>query len=224
MKRILIVEDDPAVAFALRVDLQTEGYEVTVESDGENALARSRSERFDAILLDVMLPRKDGFEICRELRLGGSRTPIILLTARTQEAEKILGLELGADDYITKPFSPRELRARLKALLRRAGGNSARVVRFGDAELDLDRCELRVSGTAVDATALEIKLLTVFVENRGKALSRGQLLDLAWGRETVVSDRVVDNHVVTLRKKIEQEPANPRFLKSVRGIGYRFDG
>jgi DNA-binding response OmpR family regulator len=195
-----------------------------VERDGEKALARARTEAFDAILLDVMLPRKDGFEVCRELRLGGFRTPIILLTARTQEAEKILGLELGADDYVTKPFSPRELRARLKAVLRRASGDAVRVVRFGEAELDLDRCELRIAGTAVDATALEIKLLTVFVEHRGKTLTRGQLLDLAWGRETAVSDRVVDNHVVTLRKKIEREPGNPRFLKSVRGIGYRFDG
>jgi DNA-binding response OmpR family regulator len=223
MKRILVVEDEPAVAFALRVDLQTEGYDVTVESDGVAGLALARAGHFDAILLDVMLPGKDGFDICRELRLGGEKTPIILLTARSQEAEKILGLELGADDYVTKPFSPRELRARLKALLRRSGADAARVVCFGDVELDLNRCELRVFGAAVEATALEIKLLTVFVENRGKALSRGQLLDLAWGREAAVSDRVVDNHVVTLRKKIEREPSNPRFLVSVRGIGYRFD-
>jgi DNA-binding response OmpR family regulator len=224
MKRILVVEDEPAVAFALRVDLRTEGYEVTVETDGEAALALARREKFDAILLDVVVPHKDGFEICRELRQSGHKTAIILLTARTMESEKILGLELGADDYITKPFSPRELRARLKAVLRRTGGDTRGVVRFGDAELDLDRCELRMAGSPVDATSLEIKLLTALVENRGKTLSREQLLDLAWGRGVAVSDRVVDNHVVTLRKKIEREPANPRFLVSVRGFGYRFEG
>ena len=223
MKRILVVEDEPAIAFGLQVDLQGEGYDVEVESDGERALARARKEAFDLILLDVMLPHKDGFEVCRELRRDGSRTPIILLTAKAQEAEKVLGLELGADDYVTKPFSPRELRARVKAALRRASEDVAERYSFGDLEIDLARCEVRRAGKRVDLTALEFKLLAAFVRNRGRVLSREQLLDLVWGRGTFVTDRVVDNHIVALRKKIEPKPSEPRYLLSVRGLGYRFD-
>jgi two-component system alkaline phosphatase synthesis response regulator PhoP len=224
MKRILVVEDDTAIAFGLQLDLQGEGYGVEIESDGVRALQRARTEAFDLILLDVMLPGKDGFEVCRELRRGGSKTPVIMLTARAQEAEKVLGLESGADDYVTKPFSPRELRARVKAALRRTAEDTVPVRRFGDAEVDFERCELRRAGTPVDLTALEFKLLTAFVRNGGKVLSRAQLLDLVWGHGTFVTDRVVDNHVVTLRKKIEPEPSVPRYLVSVRGLGYRFDG
>jgi CheY-like chemotaxis protein len=140
VKRILVVEDDPGIAFGLRVDLKTEGYDVELESDGESALQRATKETFDLILLDVMLPGKDGFEVCRELRRGGSKTPIILLTAKAQEAEKVMGLELGADDYVTKPFSPRELRARVKAALRRTGEDQSQAYRFGDLEVDFTRC------------------------------------------------------------------------------------
>jgi two-component system alkaline phosphatase synthesis response regulator PhoP len=224
MKRILVVEDEPAIAFGLQLDLRSEGYDVEIESDGESALQRARKEAFDLILLDVMLPRKDGFEVCRELRRGGSKTPVIMLTAKTQEAEKVLGLELGADDYVTKPFSPRELRARVKAALRRTAEDDLPICRFGDAEVDFGRCELRRSGKPVELTALEFKLLTAFVRNGGKVLSRAQLLDLVWGHGTFVTDRVVDNHVVTLRKKVEPEPSEPRYIVSVRGLGYRFDG
>lgn len=224
MRRILVVEDDPGIAFGLRVDLKTEGYDVELESDGESALQRAAKEIFDLILLDVMLPGKDGFEVCRELRRGGSKTPIILLTAKAQEAEKVMGLELGADDYVTKPFSPRELRARVKAALRRTGEDESQTYRFGDLEVDFTRCELRRAGKPVELTALEFKLLAAFVRNRGRVLSREQLLDLVWGHDTFVTDRVVDNHVVTLRKKIEPEPSEPRYVLSVRGMGYRFDG
>ena len=224
MRRILVVEDDPGIAFGLRVDLKTEGYDVELESDGESALQRAAKETFDLILLDVMLPGKDGFEVCRELRRGGSKTPIILLTAKAQEAEKVMGLELGADDYVTKPFSPRELRARVKAALRRTGEDESQAYRFGDLEVDFTRCELRRAGKPVELTALEFKLLAAFVRNRGRVLSREQLLDLVWGHDTFVTDRVVDNHVVTLRKKIEPEPSQPRYVLSVRGMGYRFDG
>jgi DNA-binding response OmpR family regulator len=224
VKRILVVEDDPGIAFGLRVDLKTEGYDVELESDGESALQRATKETFDLILLDVMLPGKDGFEVCRELRRGGSKTPIILLTAKAQEAEKVMGLELGADDYVTKPFSPRELRARVKAALRRTGEDQSQAYRFGDLEVDFTRCELRRAGKPVELTALEFKLLAAFVRNRGRVLSREQLLDLVWGAGTFVTDRVVDNHVVTLRKKIEPEPSQPRYVLSVRGMGYRFDG
>jgi len=224
MKRILVVEDEAGIAFGLQLDLRNEGYEVEVESDGESALRRARNEAFDLILLDVMLPGKDGFEVCRELRRGGSKTPIIMLTAKTREAEKVLGLDTGADDYMTKPFSPRELRARVRAALRRAGDDALSVHRFGDAEVDFGRCELRRAGRRVELTALEFKLLAAFIRNGGKVLSREQLLDLAWGHGTFVTDRVVDNHVVTLRKKVEPEPSNPRYIVSVRGLGYRFDG
>jgi len=224
MKRILVVEDEAAIAFGLQLDLQGEGYDVAIESDGESGLRRARMEAFDLILLDVMLPRKDGFDVCRELRRDGAKTPIIMLTAKTQEAEKVLGLETGADDYVTKPFSPRELRARIKAALRRGGDDEPPAYRFGDAEMDFARCELRRASTPVELTALEFKMLAVFVRNVGKVLSRDQLLDLVWGHGTFVTDRVVDNHVVTLRKKVEPNPSVPRYIISIRGLGYRFDG
>lgn len=224
MRRILVVEDEAAIAFGLQLDLKSEGYDVEIESNGESGLQRARSEAFDLILLDVMLPGKDGFEVCRELRRDGSKTPIIMLTARTQEAEKVLGLETGADDYVTKPFSPRELRARIKAALRRTAEDDPPIHRFGDAEVDFGRCELRRAGKPVDLTAFEFKLLAALIRSGGKVLSRDQLLDLVWGHATFVTDRVVDNHIVTLRKKIEPEPSEPRYIISVRGLGYRFDG
>ena len=224
MSRILVVEDDQSIAFGLRVDLEGEGYTVIVEHDGLRALERARTEPFDLLLLDVMLPSRDGFEICRDLRREGVSTKIILLTAKAQEAEIVLGLELGADDYVTKPFSPRVLRARVKAALRRAEADEPGVYRFGDCEVDPGRGELRRSDAVVPLTALEFKLLSTFVRHREKLLSRAQLLDLVWGPGTFVTDRVVDNHVVALRKKIEPNPAEPQFLLNVRGLGYRFDG
>ncbi|HUE25111.1 MAG TPA: response regulator transcription factor [Bryobacteraceae bacterium] len=224
MSRILIVEDEPGIAFALENDLQTEGYEVAVVADGVEAVSRARSEPFDLILLDVMLPNKDGFDVCRELRRGGLRTPIIMLTAKTQEAEKILGLDLGADDYVTKPFSPRELRARIRAVFRRGVAEAGDDVhRFGRCELDLVRFELRRDGQRVEATHTELKLLTAFVRRQGRVLTREHLLEEVWGSGVYVSDRVVDNHIVALRKKIEDDPVAPRHLISIRGVGYRFD-
>jgi len=224
MSRILVVEDEPGIAFALENDLQTEGYEVVVVADGAEAVRRARSEPFDLILLDVMLPNKDGFEVCRDLRRGGFSTPIIMLTAKTQEAEKILGLDLGADDYVTKPFSPRELRARIRAMLRRNVAEIGEVHRFGRCELDLARFELRREGHRLDATHTELKLLTAFIRSRGRVLTRERLLEEVWGSGVFVTDRVVDNHIVALRRKIEDDPAAPRFLISIRGVGYRFDG
>ena len=224
MTRILVVEDEPGIAFALETDLVMEGYDVTVVDDGTTAAGRALSGCFDLILLDVMLPGKDGFEICREIRKAGSKTPVILVTARAQEAEKVMGLEVGADDYVTNPFSHRELRARIKAVLRRTAGAAPEYCRFGDVEVDFTRGELRRAGRIVDTTPLEFKLLGVFVRNRGRLLSRQQLLDLAWGQGTFVTDRVVDNHVLTLRRKIEADPSQPRYLVSVRGVGYRFEG
>jgi DNA-binding response OmpR family regulator len=224
MARILVVEDEPPIASALEDDLKLEGYEVEVVRDGDTASRRAREQSFDLIILDVMLPHKDGFEVCRELRRAGLRTPVILLTAKTQESDKVLGLELGADDYVTKPFSPRELRARVKAALRRTAGEMPEIYRFGDAEVDFTRCELRRGGRALEMTPIEFKLLAAFIRHRGQTLSREKLLDDVWGRETFVTDRVVDTHVTNLRKKIESKPSEPRFLVNVRGMGYRFEG
>lgn len=223
MTRILVVEDEPGIALGLENDLKLEGYDVEVARDGETALRRAREQSFDLLLLDIMLPRKDGFAVCRELRRSGVKTPIIVLTAKTQEAEKVLGLELGADDYITKPFSPLELRARIKAVLRRAAGETLEVYRFGDVELNFTRGEVRRAGVVVETTAIEFRLLAAFIRLRGRVLTREQLLDEVWGRESSPSDRVVDNHIMNLRRKIEVRPDEPRHLVSLRGIGYRFD-
>jgi DNA-binding response OmpR family regulator len=224
MPKILIVEDDSDIALGLEEDLSRHGHEVDVAGDGEEALRRAGGGGYDLIVLDLMLPRKDGFEVCRELRRSGLKTPIIMLTAKTHEAEKVLGLELGADDYVTKPFSPKELRARIKAVLRRVGEDEPLSYRFGDVEVDFGRCELRRAGGLVDTTAMELRLLGAFVRHRGRTLSRARLLDEVWGPGTFVTDRVVDTHVTNLRKKIEPEAGSPRYLVSVRGMGYRFDG
>src|SRR5512135_1566225 len=224
MPRILVVEDEPDIALGLKADLTNQGYDVEVVTDGATAIRRGTAEVWDLILLDIMLPKVDGFEVCRELRRARVKTPIIMLTAKTHEAEKVLGLELGADDYVTKPFSPHELRARIKAVLRRFGEDSLGIYRFGECEVDFDRAELRRNGEPVDITALEFRLLSTFIRRRGKVLTREQLIDAAWEPGTFISDRVVDTHILHLRKKIEPAPAEPRYLLGVRGIGYRFDG
>jgi DNA-binding response OmpR family regulator len=224
MPKILIVEDDRDIAFGLEEDLARHGHQVETVGDGEQAVRRGKEGGWDLIILDLMLPRKDGFEVCRELRQAGFKTPIIMLTAKTHEAEKILGLELGADDYITKPFSPRELRARIQAVLRRTAEKSLGTYRFGDCEVDFDRGEVRRAGMPINLSALEFRILAAFVRHRGRVLSRDQLIDAAWGPQTIVTDRVVDTHILNLRKKIEPLPANPRYIRSVRGMGYRFEG
>ncbi len=224
MPKILIVEDDSDIALGLREDLVRHGDEVEIVGDGDQAVRRGSAEAWDLIILDLMLPRKDGYEVCQNLRLAGVKTPIIMLTARTHEAEKVLGLELGADDYVTKPFSPRELRARIRAVLRRASDESLGTHRFGDCEVDFDRGEVRRGGAPVEVSAMEFRLLAAFIRRRGRVLSRGQLIEAAWGHGTYVTDRVVDTHVLNLRKKIEPVPAKPCYIRSVRGMGYRFDG
>ncbi len=222
MTKILIVEDDPDIVLPLEDDLRLEGYQVEAVGDGETALRRLDEGRFDLLLLDVMLPGMDGFDVCRRLRHAGSQLPIVLLTAKAQEAEVVMGLEQGADDYITKPFSPRELRARLKAVLRRRD-DTPRQVRFDDLEVDFERVELRRAGVPVELTPIEFKLLSNFVRNPGRVLTRQQLLDRVWGAETYITERVVDTHVGNLRKKIEPEPKQPRYVVSVLGVGYRFE-
>lgn len=224
MARILIVEDEPDIALGLRADLKKQGYEVETVADGATAIRRGTAETWDLILLDIMLPNIDGFEVCRELRRARVKTPIIMLTAKIQEAEKVMGLELGADDYVTKPFSPHELRARIKAMLRRFSEDALGIYRFGDLDVDFDRAELRRNGKPIDLTALEFRLLSVFIRRRGRVLTRAQLIDAAWEPGTFISDRVVDTHILNLRKKIEPTPAEPCYLLGVRGIGYRFDG
>jgi len=184
MPRILIVEDEPDIAMVLQGDLKVEGYETEIVRDGEAAIRRAKEGQWDLILLDVMLPSKDGFEVCREIRRARIKTRVILLTAKTQEAEKVMGLELGADDYVTKPFSPRELRARIRAVLRRDDDEAPNLYRFHDCEVDFDRGELRRAGQPLDATPLEFKLLSVFIRRRGKVLSRDQLIEEAGDTES----------------------------------------
>jgi len=226
MTRILVVEDEPSIALGLEDDLRMEGWEVELVTDGAAASTRARQQTFDLVLLDVMLPGRDGFDVCREMRRAGLRVPIIILTAKALELEKVMGLDSGADDYVTKPFSPKELRARIRAHLRRAAGGSELldVYRFGDMEVDAGRCELRRSGAVVEITSTEFKLLLTFIRNQSRVLTREKLIDAVWGPGTFLTDRVVDNHIVALRRKIEPEPAKPKHLVSIRGVGYRFDG
>lgn len=219
--RILIVEDEPAIALALRDDLELEGYKVEVVGDGETAVLKANEEAFDLILLDVMLPGKSGYDVCRELRRTKPDLPIIMLTARSHEAEKILGLELGADDYVTKPFSPLELRARIKARLRLASNAQPSSYAFSSLRVNFDRMEVLDGNRIIELTALEFKLLAAFIQNAGRVLSRDRILDLAWSTNAVVTDRVVDTHIANLRKKLE--PNGASHISSIRGAGYRFD-
>lgn len=223
MTRILLAEDDLSLAMSLEDDLKLEGYEVKVARDGESASQLAIEKPFDLIVLDVMMPRKDGFEVCREIRRSGMRVPIIMLTAKTQDSDKVLGLELGADDYVTKPFNPRELRARIKAILRRSGSELPELYKFGDVEVDFSSHEVRRTGKPVPLTHMEFRLLTALIRCRGRVLSRDQLLSDVWGLDSFVTDRAVDTHVANLRKKIERKPSDPRHLITVHGAGYRFD-
>jgi len=225
-ERILVVEDEPTIAMGLRDDLEIEGFAVEVAGDGTTALSRILAGKFDLVLLDLMLPGMDGFTVCREARLKGDRTPIIMLTAKGQEVDKVVGLELGAGDYVTKPFNRRELLARIKAVLRRShdGPESCGIHRFGEVTVDIGRCEVSRRGEKIDLTAMEFKLLQVFLEHRGRVLTIDDLLGEGWGRDAVLTDRVIYTHVNNLRNKLEENPQKPRFLIGVRGLGYRFDG
>jgi two-component system alkaline phosphatase synthesis response regulator PhoP len=223
MTTILVVEDEAGIALGLRNDLTLEGYAVEVAGDGETAFRRAQETAFDLILLDVMLPKKDGFAVARELRRSGVKTPIILLTARALEHEKVLGLELGADDYVTKPFSPMELCARIKAVLRRTTVERPQRYSFGNVEVDFDKGHARRGKSVVNLTALEFKVLAALIEARGRFLSRDRLIEQVWGHGVSITDRVVDNHIMNLRRKLEQKPTEPRYIVNVRGLGYRFE-
>jgi DNA-binding response OmpR family regulator len=226
MARILVVEDEPTIAMALRDDLELEGHVVDVVGDGVSAERAVMERRHDLVLLDVMLPQKDGLSVCRSLRAAGIATPIILLTARGLEQDKVLGLQLGADDYVTKPFSPRELVARIEAVLRRALGPSTRaaVYKIGDLTIDFGRHVVTRADRQIELTALEFKLLRVFLARRGQVITHDELIAEVWGRDVFLTDRVIYTHINNLRQKIEIDPAKPQLLVGVRGVGYRFDG
>ena len=227
MKRILVVEDEPVIALGLRDSLEAEGYSVEVVAEGVDAENRARDGEFDLVLLDVMLPGRDGFSICRNLRASGLAAPVILLTAKGREADRIKGLDLGADDYVTKPFSRGELLARVRAALRRpAAGAEPQVpaYSFGDVTIDFARHQATRGGAALELTPIEFKMLRAFIENRGRVLPHDEIIERVWGRGAFLSDRVLYTHVNNLRGKIEANPAEPRFLTGVRGVGYRFDG
>ncbi|MFB3068821.1 MAG: response regulator transcription factor [Acidobacteriota bacterium] len=224
MERILIIEDEESILMALEDDLKLEGYEVTGIEDGQQGLSMAKEGGYDLIILDIMLPKMNGFEVCKELRQAGVTTPILILTAKSQEIDKVLGLELGADDYVTKPFSPRELLARVKAILRRAKQTElgSDVYRFGDVEIDFKKYEAVKNGAPIYLTRLEFALLQFLIKHKSQALSRDTILDEVWGKEVYAYPRTVDTHIAHLRKKIEDDPANPSYLLGIRGIGYKF--
>jgi len=227
MPKVLIVEDDDSMSTALRDGFQYEGFTAVVARDGAAGLKMAGDEEPDVIILDVMLPKLSGLDVCRQLRKEGNPVPIIMLTARGQEIDKVLGLKLGADDYVTKPFGFLELMARVEAVLRRGparvGGLDS--YRFGDMEVDFKKGEARKGGKLLDLSARELRLLEYFVEHRGEVVSREALLDAVWGYDSAPLTRTVDMHVAKLRKKIEDPRSRePRFLITVHRMGYKFTG
>lgn len=224
MTRILIVEDEPDLVVTLEEDLRRQGYDTLVARNGHDAVRLGTAEPWDLVLLDVMLPGLDGFDVCAALRRAGVTTPIVMLTARSGEADKEVGLDAGADDYVTKPFGLRELRARIRARLRRHEPARPARVPFGACEVDFERAELWRDGARLTVTPQELRLMEVFVRNPGRVLTRSRIIDTAWGPGMAITDRAVDTHVFNLRKKVEANPAEPRCLVGVRGLGYRFDG
>jgi DNA-binding response OmpR family regulator len=221
--RILIVEDDWAMLRGLKDNFVAHGCQVRTAADGETGLEEALSGAYDLILLDLMLPKVNGYEICRAVRQHGSQTPIIMLTAKGQEEDIILGLNLGADDYVTKPFRIRELLARANAFLRRANWDAAETCRFGDFTLDAAAHKLFRDGKEVVLTAKEFSLLRFFLSRPGRALARNDILNAVWGHSVFVTERSVDRCVTTLRAKIEADPRRPRFIHTIRDIGYRFE-
>ena len=226
MKKILIIEDEESISMVLEDDFRLEGYEVEVASDGLDGLVKAADPEVDLIILDIMLPGMNGFEICKKLRSQGIQTPIIMLTAKGQEIDRVLGLEFGADDYVTKPFSPRELQARVKAVLRRIEKEpddvGANFFRMGELEVDFLQYECRISGRKVALTAHEFGLLKYLIQNRERVIERDELLAEVWGKDVVVSVRTIDTHMANLRKKLEDDANQSRFIISIRGVGYKF--
>jgi DNA-binding response OmpR family regulator len=224
--RILIVEDEPAMVAGLRDNFEYEGYEVISAADGAEGLARALADDPDLVVLDVMMPRMSGLDVCKQLKNKRPSLPIIMLTARGQEIDKVVGLELGADDYVTKPFSIRELMARVKAVLRRVSpqAHATEVHRFSDVEVNIRSNEVRRAGKLIDLSAKEFALLAYFISNPAETLSRDRLLDAVWGYDNYPNTRTVDTHIVHLRQKLEPNPEEPRFILTVHGSGYKFVG
>lgn len=227
--RILLVEDEEGLVLTLTDRLRSEGFEVVSASDGVSGSEKACAEAFDLIVLDVMLPKKNGYDVCRDLRQKGISTPILMLTAKGETIDKVLGLKLGADDYLTKPFEMIELLARVEALLRRSpahldnGKSGAKeTYRFGGVAIDFRRAEVTKNDQPIELSAMEFKLLQFLIENRGHVHSRDHLLDEVWGYDAMPSTRTVDVHIAWLRQKLEENPKHPQFIQTVHGLGYKF--
>ena len=228
-RRILLVEDEPGLILTLTDRLESEGYEVDSRSEGNAALKQALSESYDLYILDLMLPGKSGLDICQEIRKKEIETPILMLTAKSQVVDKVVGLKLGADDYLTKPFEMPELLARIEALLRRTRFQSADnrdidTYQFGDIGIDFRKAEVNQNGTLIDLSAKEFQLLRYFVEHRGATLSRDELLNEVWGYDALPSTRTIDVHVAWLRQKLEPNARRPQYILTVHGLGYKFVG
>jgi two-component system alkaline phosphatase synthesis response regulator PhoP len=224
--RLLLVEDEPGLVMTLTDRLAAEGYEVVSAVDGETGFRRASTENYDLVLLDGMLPGRDGFDVCRSLRQRNIMTPILMLTARGQVVDRVVGLKLGADDYLVKPFEMAELLARIEALLRRVPSSPipAEIYQFGDVQVDFRKAEVSRGGQLLDVSAREFKLLKYFIEHRGATLTRDELLNEVWGYNAMPSTRTVDVHVAWLRQKLEGNPRRPEFIHTIHGMGYKFSG
>jgi two-component system alkaline phosphatase synthesis response regulator PhoP len=224
MSKILIVEDEPDMVLGLKDNFEFEGYEVLTASDGQTGLERARTQKPDLLILDIMLPKLSGLEVCKTLRGEGFEAPIVMLTARGQEIDKVVGLELGADDYVTKPFSIRELLARVRAILRRSEGKKKRLSRyqFSDVELDFEAYRAKKGGEALELSPREFELLRYLIERKGETVSRDRLLEDVWGYESYPSTRTVDTHIAKLRAKIGDSGSEPRWILTIHGVGYKF--
>ena len=224
MSKILIIEDEPDMVLGLKDNFEFEGYEVQTAADGAAGLERARAQKPDLVILDIMLPKLSGLEVCKTLRSEGFEAPIIMLTARGQEIDKVVGLELGADDYVTKPFSIRELLARVRAILRRTDGTKKRLARyrFADLELDFETYRAKKGGEPLDMSPREFELLRYLIERKGETVSRDRLLEDVWGYESYPSTRTVDTHIAKLRAKIGDSGSEPRHILTIHGMGYKF--
>jgi two-component system alkaline phosphatase synthesis response regulator PhoP len=224
--KILLVEDEPGLILTLTDRFKSEGYDVVSAADGDAALKIATAEKFDLIVLDDMLPKKNGYDVCRDLRQKGINTPILMLTAKGETIDKVLGLKLGADDYLTKPFEVIELLARIEALMRRspatANGRGDASFAFGDVSIDFKRAEVLRAAGPLDLSAMEFKLLQFLIENRGTVHSRDALLDAVWGYDAMPTTRTVDVHIAWLRQKLEPNPKHPQYIQTVHGLGYKF--
>jgi two-component system alkaline phosphatase synthesis response regulator PhoP len=224
-KTILIVEDDPGIRLILQDSLSAQGYQVITAADGQEGLTKALESKPNLVILDVMLPRLDGFEVCKRIRKEGLTSPIMMLTVRDEELDKVLGLEVGADEYVTKPFSLMEVSARIKALFRRVEDYQAGldVYRFGSVELDFKKFESRKDGRPLGLTPLELRILKLMITRKGQVITRDEFLDFVWGVDNLtVSHRTVDSHIAHIRKKVEDDPSTPKHILSVHSIGYKF--